>query len=181
MKISIIGTAGKNARSHERAMLDKNLFIKMAQAALDIFPKDNHLLVSSGTAYAEHIAIWLFLNGPNLKMQNTLHIHLPSLFDLEQKRFYGNTDADVANLYHRYFTWRTGINSLGEIAQALQMESCTHTISNGFKEWNLLVGNTDLLIAFTFGADGMPDTHGTRHTWMHSTAQQKIHIPIQSL
>ena len=44
------------------------------------------------------------------------------------------------------------------------------------------VGKVDYIIAYTWGSSTkVPKEGGTLHTWQHSTALRKIHIPLQTL
>jgi hypothetical protein len=51
----------------------------------------------------------------------------------------------------------------------------------GFRNRNIPVGDCDWLLAFTFESGPFPGGGGTRHCWNNSTAQQRLHIPIDSL
>lgn len=182
MKIGIIGTAGRltDAKrltaAHFEAMCRCTEDV-LREHQLDIADRD---LVSGGAAWADHVAVRLYL----LRRATSLTLHLPASFyrrDSETRASFLNTaDAWAANRCHKAFSSVIEQDSLAEIELALSRGAC-HTVSNGFKARNLRVAQCDMLIAYTFGDGDAPKDGGTRHTWDHSTAPTKIHIPLRAI
>ncbi len=182
-KIAIIGTAGRK-EDGERLNLSKfNLMKSKAREYIlsDLGIDFNEIcLVSGGAAWADHIAVSLFLEHPELQLK----LYLPAEYSMDDAIFKVATTnrmdpGKIANYYHQLFKDNTKIRSLMEIRKAIQ-KGADIEVYPGFMERNLLVANScDYMIAFTFGEDGVKDG-GTKHTWDASSAQ-KIHFPIQDL
>lgn len=185
IRVGCIGSAG---RKDDSPKMDAELYHRMyGTLCYDLYmigtrhSSEEITIVSGGAAYADHLAVRAYLEG----MVNHLELHLPAEFN---KRFIGESKSagSVANYYHDEFESRTGIDSLAELERALSDKKVFQTVSNGFKERNLLVGNVNYLIAFTFGTDnwngasisaseaGLKDG-GTAHTWDNSPAPHKVH------
>ncbi len=203
MRIAVIGSAG---RGTDKDFLSKDIYVKMYNFVLkeidNLFGtrSDCITLVSGGAAYADHIAVRLFLHNIFLHKTNkelilpptSLELHFPSKF--ENKKFEGEykSDGSVANYYHKLFSERLGIKSLHEINAAINQGAIVNSYS-GFHERNLEVGKVDALIALTFGSKsgtyinvpelkdgklaGLKDG-GTLHTYNNSSAGTKIHKNI---
>lgn len=148
------------------------------KAAEFVDPEDD--LQSGGAAWADHVAVVLFLAG----RARSLTLYLPAEFDLASARFV-ETSRDrfdcgrIANHYHDLFTMRTGWRSMIMIAEAVRT-GAKLVVVPGFRNRNIPVGDCDWLLAFTFERAGFPGG-GTRHCWNNSTARQRLHIPIDSL
>jgi hypothetical protein len=129
--------------------------------------------VSGGAAWADHLAVTLFLNGKVPR----LHLHLPAPWNFVSNAFTDTRDGRTANRLHSRFSDR----SLTEIGQAL-LSGATYDVSDGFKTRNILVGQVDRLIAFTWSHTGSPKLGGgTRHCWDNSLASVKVHIDLGTL
>lgn len=193
--MSIIGTAG---RRDDAAKINKGLYDRMYAEALSIVKShpETTAVMSGGAAVADHLAVRLFLSNEVKR----LILHLPAGFDQKTRQFVGPDDmsANTANHYHRQFQRSTGIDSLGEIAQAIANPACrTFVNPRGFKARNLDVAKADILVALTFGtktgrysinepesmsadAAGLKDG-GTAHTYGASRARTKYHIDLHEL
>ena len=178
MRISIIGSAGRN---DDQDKLNREIFYKMYNTAdnkLNEIIKECNLdykdieLISGGSSYADHIAIHLYFryhkNGINLTL------HLPYKF------INCSFTHNALNNYHKIFSTKCGINSLQHIQIALNT-GAKHYVHNGYHDRNNYVGNTDYLIAFTFGRNGSLKPGGTKNTWDNSSCKNKIHYNITSL
>lgn len=164
--LSIIGTAGRDAakplgKSHFEAMclVASGLVVQLADSNYPI----SHL-VSGGAAWADHVAVKLFLDkkAPNLRL------YLPAVF--EGGAYYDNGSAKwqenpgrTANLYHKKFQVTTNINSLSEINIA-KCEGATLIEMNGFHARNAMVAKSDFLLAMTFGKGPEVMPGGTEDT-----------------
>ena len=178
MRIGIIGTAGRKPYTD---MMTLDLYRKMySHLRLLLLGRGEYnfrILVSGGAAWSDHLAVKAFN-----RLTPQLELHLPCSFDYQNTRFSDtNPTGRTANYYHELFSKECGFDSLAEIKEAINHPNCMHTVSNGFHARNLLVGKVDLLIAFTWGEGSIPAGGGTHHTWDNSKAQEKIHIPLESL
>jgi hypothetical protein len=199
LKAAIIGTAG---RRDDAARLNAAVYTAMledARARIRDLGGRSVSLTSAGAAYADHIAVRLYLDGE----VSGLTLHLPA--EMRDGRFVENPGErfDVgrtANYYHRQFKQKTGVDGMAEIQQAIAMGAVVN-VKKSFKERNTLVAQeADVVIAYTFGpsrqvtdvmagergfddpvAGGLKDG-GTADTWSKATgAIRKIHVPIQIL
>jgi hypothetical protein len=117
---SIVGTAG---RKDDANKLSKKHFEAMCITAEGLIDQCNESgypishLVSGGAAWADHVAVKLFLN----KKVPHLRLYLPCLF--ESGSFINGPDpvnakfntAGTLNYYHQVFQRVTGVNSLSQI------------------------------------------------------------------
>ncbi len=168
------------------------LYLRMVEKASEIieecYPQSKeHHLVSGGAAFSDHIAVSLMKQGD----AEWLTLHLPCPWDFEnscyQENGLGGT-ADpgrTANYYHRQFSKAMGYpahTSLDSIGKLLLADSeVGYTVSDGFHARNILTGQVDLLIVFTWGEGNEPKDGGTLHCWRNSIAPRKIHIPLHTL
>jgi hypothetical protein len=184
MKISIIGTAG---RKEDGAKMSADLFNRMLLKTQEIIEQNvsnpKHLtLVSGGAAYADHIAVRLFLERPKeLADHILLHLFLPAPFNTATNKYEGGfkSSGSIANYYHSLFSKKMEYNTMTDITSAIQ-QGARIEVFKGFYARNIEVGKTDLLIAFTWGVKGVK-AGGTKHTFTHSTAPKKIHIGLGEL
>ena len=149
----------------------------MYRKTLDIIsqiPKEERFLISGGAAWSDHLAISLYLAN----QAQRLTLFIPSLWDQKRCLFYGNNNANTANYYHRLFSEKMGGNTLNGIQRAIDKGAIIHEIKEGFFARNLLVGQTDILIAFGWEKGEKPQTKGTLHTWNNSQCTNKIYIYI---
>jgi hypothetical protein len=203
MKIAIIGTAG---RKEDGNKLSAQLYHKMVEDAMfqieslriqlfcapDEFKMD---LVSGGAAWADHIAVSLFLK----EVANSLTLYFPCDWaeykgvNIKDGGYLGlydnnNRSGSIANYYHWKFSkvvapdselpkWQT----LHEIQKAIYKGAKFHEVPGGFHARNIFVGQVDVILAYTFGSGNVPKDGGTKHTWDNSSAQIKIHRPIVEL
>lgn len=182
MYIGIIGTAGRRADGKH---ISKELYFKMYQRALELIsdvPLEKRHLVSGGAAVSDHLAVSLFLADKAA----SLTLHLPAEF--QNGQFVEKDDrydpGRIANYYHHIFGLKMDpedpLVTLKGLEKAIN-KGAEYTISAGFKARNILVGQVERLIAFTFGKDSTPADGGTKHTWDRSKAETKIHIPLADL
>jgi len=166
--LSIVGTAG---RKDDSKKLSKHHFEAMYIVAEGLLEqlKDNNYpishLVSGGAAWADHIAVKLFLDNkvPNLKL------FTPCLFEGGSYYDNGNTDpfsnpGGTINYYHKKFQSRTNINSLSEIQVAQAKGAELINVMKGFHARNSLVSKSDFLLAMTFGNKNEVKSGGTADT-----------------
>lgn len=182
MTLAIIGTAGRDkTKPMTRALWDW-----MLSHALATVPK-GALLVSGGAAWADHLAVALFL----MDHTKDLTLHFPAPFDRQKQEFSGpmQSSASAANWYHAQFSHQVyagDYDSVEQIEEALQRgakftEQKLHSGYSGMFARNLLVADCDDLIAYTFGEGNEPADGGTKDTWDKSRAQFKLHIRLSHL
>lgn len=167
---AIIGTAG---RKDDAAKLSKKHFEAMCliasglveQCAENNYPISH--LVSGGAAWADHVAVRLFLD----KKAPHLRLFLPCEWDNGAYKDNGDSGPDswktnpgkTANHFHKQFHNRTQINSLTEI-QIAKAEGAELIAGKGFHARNALVAKSDFLLAMTYGHEHEVKDGGTAHT-----------------
>ena len=197
--VAVIGTAG---RKDDAARLKVDSFDRMYDFACGTIAEWGvREAVSGGAAWADHVAVRLFLDG---KVER-LRLHFPAVF--AGGRFQMNQDGEIANHYHRKFTAARGFDSLAEIAEAVA-KGADVTVSRGFFARNAIVAREAThMLAFTFGQpsqdapDGVPYADflpsdagfkqseagglrdgGTAHTWQRCRgAEVKRHVDLRLL
>lgn len=163
---SIVGTAG---REDDSKRLSKNHFEAMcivAEGLIDQCGENNYPithLVSGGAAWADHVAVRLFLK----KKVSKLRLFLPCEFeggtfhDTGEKK---NNPGGTLNYYHKKFQSTTNINSLTEIqiarAEGAELLPCR----GGFFGRNAMVAKSDFILACTFGHEHTLKDGGTANT-----------------
>lgn len=185
MKVSIIGTAG---RKEDGERMSAGLYDKMFEKVKGVIAEetgkiDRLDLISGGAGWSDHLAIRLFLQCPEKYMDKVgLTLFLPAEFDAEANKYEGEhwkSAGSISNYYHSLFSKKVGYNTLEQISRAIRA-GATIKVFNGFYARNKEVGKTDLLIAFTWGRDGVKDG-GTKNTWDGSKAPKKVHISLWEL
>jgi len=129
---------------------------------------------SGGAAWADHVAVSLFL----AKQADSLTLYLPAPLD-DGETFLPTYDGRI-NYYHSIFSKAMGASTIDGIQRAIKLGARVEIVE-GFHNRNLPVGKCDVLIASTFGEGDQPKDGGTSHTWTNSPAPIKIHVPIASL
>lgn len=168
MVLGIIGTAG---RKDDAFRLKKTSFDTMCRVANEFliqFEKNNNkidTLVSGGAAWADHVAVNLFLNK---KVQNLI-LYIPTEFQnglfLADSTFNKFSPGNTLNYYHSKFQSKTKVLSLQEIQSAIEYEAKVVVCSGGFHGRNTEVANTsDVLLAMTFGNKNIVKDGGTADT-----------------
>lgn len=177
--------------------MSKALFESMTQKAREIMETIWRLracdvvLVSGGAAWADHVAVRLFLDSVCDETRTPyagLHIHLPCAWDSERNRAAERTGLKwtenpgrLMNQLHRDFAAAMGTKTLTDISTAKAL-GADLTISDGFHSRNRLVARSDCVIAFTWGTSkNTPKDGGTAHTWSLARTRYKIHVPLNTL
>ena len=175
MRIAIIGTAGR--RDDGPRLTDRTFSCMLLEArrVLAALPRP-HALQSGGAAWADHVAVTLFLHG----VVDGLTLHLPAPLRRLGGFDEAHLDGRIANHYHRAFSDALRHDTLGDLADAVERGAAV-TTSSGFLHRNLLVGRCDFLLAFTFGPGAVPKDGGTKHAWDKSSAPRKFHVPLGPL
>ena len=177
-KIAIIGTAG---RDKSKPMTHRLWNWMVADAKSRTGPSDH--LVSGGAAWADHLAVTLFLEGHVKEL--TLHLPAP----LVNGRFIGpyKSAASAANFYHDRFSNEIETGTIGEIELATTKEHCYGTFEPAAEGYAAMFNRNkkvaeaaDLLLAYTFGEFKEPAAGGTKDTWDQCKGH-RIHISLPSL
>lgn len=166
--LSIVGTAGRKEDSKKLSAKHFEAMCLVADGLVDQIIDSGYPishLVSGGAAWADHVAVKLFLD----KKVPHLRLFLPSKF--EGGSFYDNGNRDpfknpggIANYYHKQFQTATGINSLTQIQIAKSEGAELIEVEKGFYARNALVAKSDFLLAITFGNRHEVKSGGTAHT-----------------
>jgi len=180
MKIAIIGTAGRNPAMPMTAETWEWM-LRTARAA--IIPGTT--LVSGGAAWADHLAVALFLEGH----VQSLELYLPA--PMKNGEFVGpwKSAASAANYYHEKFSRVIGCDSRGEIMEAASREGCIGSVEPEQTGYSALFARNqkivqaldpqrDGMLAFTFGIGHQPADGGTKHTWDLFASTRKAHFTI---
>jgi hypothetical protein len=165
--LAIIGTAGRQTDQARLTGAMMEQMVAQAQAHIEKLRANGHAIttaVSGGAAYADHVAVRLFLKGTVPQ----LVLHLPAPFEGGRFRDTGLRDAaknpgGTANYYHGLFREKTGTDSLAELGTAIAMGARV-TVSSGFFARNALVAEADACVAMTFGAGPVCKDGGTANT-----------------
>lgn len=175
--LGIIGTAG---RGEDAALLTANHWRSMltvAQIVAEVTGATR--LVSGGAAWADALAVELYLRGQTKE----LSLHLPARFDTHDEcPRYDNADkcGAVSNSYHKAFTKVTGYDGLTAIAEALgkgchNTQPSVRSTSFGafFLRNALVVDEASVMLAFTFGNGVVLKDGGTAHTMSRFLARRR--------
>lgn len=170
---AIVGTAGRKEDGKALTRHHFNAMYAIAEGLLQQINESNYPithLVSGGAAWADHVAVRLFLD----KKVPNLRLFLPDLWDNGSYHDTGDKDpyrnpGGTANYYHGLFQKKTGINSLSDIqiAQAHGahlVDRNRHGKMLGFHARNALVAKSDFILACTFGDGHMLKDGGTADT-----------------
>lgn len=177
--IAIIGTAGRD----KGRTYDIDLWCKMWDDALKRFDKDKeYRLVSGGAAWADHLAVELYLYDPN---QFSLTLCLPAPLEDSFVGEYGSAGA-AANYYHKLFTNATGIDSLRQIRQARDFGANVFFEKEqpgmgAFFARNIKVAKkATACLAYTWGEGKEPTDGGTKYTWDRIVGR-RVHVSLDKL
>jgi len=193
-RVAIIGSAGRN---EDGPKVTAQLFQQMMDCALhivrNVFGLEAHqvTLVSGGAAFADHVAVALWLARPAAQGFAGLELYLPCAWDgargcaIDTGHWDWRTNPGrLANMLHRQFEQRTGRRSLAEIAAAVAQGAVINADHSGFHARNSAIAlQATHVIAFTFSDSGAPKDGGTLDTWIKCkiNAARKIHVPLPLL
>jgi hypothetical protein len=177
-RVAIIGTAGRD----KTKTMSLGLWDWMCQDALTRIRKGAHV-VSGGAAWADHIAVWLFMTGHAGEL--TLHLPAPITSINDRHWFEGPAkgSAAAANYYHSQFGLLIGKDTIKQIVNAAGRLACHGTIqpvSAGYGAMfarNKLVSECEQMLAYTFGQGNVPADGGTKDTW-DKCKGEKLHVSL---
>jgi len=163
MKLGIIGTAGRKEDGDKLKLGHWILMNGVAETLALALKVDG--FVSGGAAWADAVAVHLYLNYQNSKRFD-LSLHLPAKLTITgfMQGFDKYDAGKTSNYYHELFSKKIGIDSIQELNCAAGL-CCNTTISADFKSRNTLVANeADVLLAFTFCEGPELKDGGTKDT-----------------
>ena len=175
--VAIIGTAG---RDKDKPMTTHLWERMVADAKQRVRPDDT--LVSGGAAWADHLAVRLYLDGD----VKHLVLHLPAPF--VDGKFQGEREsaASAANYYHDMFRRNAGVDGLADLAAAVAKGAkvTEQPVAKGygamFARNALVAKQADAVVAYTFGEGDTPADGGTKDTWDQVKGARQ-HVPLLSL
>lgn len=139
---------------------------------------DKVVLVSGGSAWAEHIAVQLYLT----KEFAGLDLFLVSEFSVKQKKYVNTHEGRTLNQLLIECQDKTGIDVFSELAKSIDGKNKAKiTIQRAFKPRNTLIAkNCDFLIAFTFGLQENVKG-GAIDLWEKVSSDKRIHFDLSEL
>lgn len=185
MKISIIGTSGR--KNDNTNKLTPDLLEKMVKSASSIIKEvfsqeENITLISGGAAWADHVAVILFLSSNKYKLK----LYTPSPFDSTKFKDTGVVDwrlnpGGTLNYYHRAFSKSLKKDTLEDIAKSIKKGAIIDSEYSSFHQRNTIVAKSNIVIAYTWG-DDYPIDGGTFDTWKKIPKESvKIHFSLKNL
>lgn len=179
--VGIIGTAGRDKA--KRRLMTRAFYFAMYRDARErvraIREESDVILVSGGAAWADHLAVSLFLK----KQAEGLRLHLPT--ELGERGFVEQgfrSAGSISNYYHRLFAKAVKHSSIADLNDAVAAGAEVE-VTPGFHARNRLVAaEAEILIAYTWGEGDEPADGGTKHTWDHAhlDPEHKIHVPLET-
>lgn len=176
--IAVIGTAGRDKSKPMTAPL----WVAMVNDATSRIPEGSEL-VSGGAAWADHLAVELFLLGHAKR----LRLHLPAPF-ATCDAFAGGygTAGGAANFYHQAFSKATGKKTIREIATACHkgaeftMQPEAPGMSAFFARNAVVAAEASACFAYTWGEGSEPSDGGTKNTWGQIKGT-RVHVSLGAL
>ena len=179
--IAIIGTAG---RKEDAKKLNAEKFQQMRTTTLQLLGEldiANSIVISGGAAWADRLAVNLFVHGEIVK----LRLYLPCAFDKENRKFVDDGTIDwqknpggTSNYYHRQFSDKIEVDTLGQIADAID-EGAELVEGGGLFDRNGRIAKSAThIIGLTFGAKEQLKNGGTADT-MQTYLKQRIKMGLE--
>jgi hypothetical protein len=193
MRVAIIGSAG---RGDDFRKMNRDVFSDMKKFARRFIVRlaeancaslDKIILVSGGSAWADHVAVHLFLESLTSETSfRGLELYLPCTVSIAdgQLRFASTSAGTRLSELHRQFSVAVGmgLDSRMDLLCAKHVGAVLDCSSRSFQSRNSKVANVDALLAFTWNStDGTPTKGGTGDTWTKCKSGVKYHVPLSSL
>lgn len=197
IRLAIIGTAGRKDDARKLAARPAFFLERMQAAALAIASRVGAThLVSGGAAWADHVAVLLFLQSPE---RFILELRLPAALDVHASTpaFVSNGSRGVSNpggvlnYYHQSFAAvlqkdRPGWNPIQDLATAAAHSRADLSVSNGlFARNDVVAASADYALAMTFGDGALLKDGGTAHTMRQFLdrhgADRAFHLDLNSM
>ena len=177
IKLAIIGTSGRNPQDGAKLL---NFHMQwMAENVLCYIEHilktttDNIILVSGGSAWADHVAVQLYLEY-NF---GGLELYLPTNFDIIQKKYADTYEGLMLNILHMQCKEKIHVDVLNELAEAISKKTTKVIVKKGvFQKNSLISKNCDHLICFIFGQT--ISGGGSYDTWKKTKHQNKTLLDL---
>lgn len=174
IRLAVIGVSGRNKMDFN--LLSKEMFGYMMDN-VEAYIKyhletsnDKIILVSGGSAWADHSVVKLFLE----KNFAGLELFLPTEFT--NGKFKDSHQGSILNNLHKHFSEQIEENSLDQILDCILDPNCKVSVHNGFFKRNTLIAEeSDHVIAFTFNEN---PKGGTLDTWNKIKHNNKLNINL---
>lgn len=176
-KLAIIGTAGRGDDGPKLAARTEEYYHRMLDCVRHVAGRVGaKTLVSGGAAWADYLAIALFLHHPDdftLELELPAHWiedpHLGAVYYDTGVRDWEANPGGTSNHYLRKmseqcFGFSTGYVPFEGMWDAQKHSRCTLRVTHGFHARNLLVAQADHCLAMTFGDGKQLKDGGTAHT-----------------
>jgi len=167
--IAIIGSAG---RKDDAQHMSPELYRRMyAATRLRMYQWKPTRLISGGAAWADHLAVQLYLQ----RHAQALKLVLPAYFkDCKYLSTGYRSPGGISNYYHKLMSDVVGYNTLSDIQAAIDQGAEIEVIP-GFKARNTPVAHdADYMLAMTFGTSSGYYTQGTPGYVQPATAGLKL-------
>ena len=181
--VAVIGTAGRDRKNPHYT---RDLWNAMLKDAIGRFKYgEKYKLVSGGAAWADHVAVELFLANPDMF---ELELYLPA--PLNSKGIYEGerpSSGSASNWYHEMFRDATGIDGrqriLHSIAKGARFEQEPKAADMGafFVRNAKVAAGSDACLAYTWGEGKEPAGIGTKDTWNKMSGKRRVHVPLGRL
>ena len=186
-KIALIGTAGRNPAKPMTKELWKAM---LNDAQKRVQPEDD--LISGGAAWADHLAVALYLMD---KVQSlTLYLPAPligtTLLGVVKMHYEGRVSISagyISNVYHQKFSNVLGIDSWLEIREAVEKGASVFSEPRSDNSSPFFVRNAKVAkaaeecLAYTWGPPrGGPADGGTKNTW-DQIKGKRTNVSLQDL
>lgn len=183
VKLAVIGASGREmARPMPRGLWQA----MVSDIRGRLRPGD--VLVSSGSPWADHLAVHAFVQGWCAGLQ--LFLPAPLVEDeTGRARFDGGprTAGAAANHYHDQFRSQTGINGCEEIALALRQGALCEAapVTPGYSamvsRYAKIAAASSGIVAYTWGEAKHPAQGGVLDTWRQIPGRDKVHVSLAQL
>lgn len=183
-RVAILGTSGRgqDARRMSKDTYDRML-TKARAVMTDQLRVDPHAmtLVSGGSAWAEHVAVQLFLDGTVAGLE----LHLPC--PLKKGQFLDNSGRSqlsnpgrALNALHQRFGRLIGRDTIADIEKAIARGARVVEKHQGFYARNsAIAASVQSLIAFSWGRDDCPSSTGALDAWNKcAPGVRKVHVSL---
>jgi hypothetical protein len=181
--VAIIGPAGRG-QDGDRMSLD--VYKQMISACKRAITDDLGLvanqvhLVSGGAAWADHVAVELFLAGDVAG----LTLHLPCKF-VNGRFEKGDSSVlkspgRISNELHGFFSAMLGRNTLTDIKKAIS-RGAYRLVHDGFPARNCKVATASHMIAMTWASGQEPGRGSTLETWKRWRGVRRVHLSLTKL
>lgn len=195
-KLAVIGTAG---RQDDAVRINRVLYDAAYEDVVSSASRWSAAHgVSGGAAFADHLVVRAFLEGAI----SELTLYLPAHF--KNGQFVSNpkirfNPGQTCNTYHRQFSTSCELDSLAEIAKAIELGAAVHVFEGFHRRNSEVAADCQWMIAYTFGSgdptdflpsdEGFRDAReaglkdgGTAHTWGECwKAEMKRHVNLNRL